>query len=83
VLHYLRRKEFGKAESTLLKALNQPNKLEVRLQCLLLADLTDVQAARSRQDESITSRGQADVLLEGKYDHANLTSSTDYNALRA
>jgi hypothetical protein len=70
--HYLRRKEFGKAESTLLNALNQPNKLKLRLQCLLLADLADVQAARSRQDESITNRGEADVLFEGKYDRANL-----------
>jgi tetratricopeptide (TPR) repeat protein len=72
VSHYLGRKELGKAESALLKALNAPNKLEVRLQCLLLSDLADVQAAQSRQDESITSRRQAVVLFEEKYGYAAL-----------
>jgi hypothetical protein len=45
---------------------------EVRLRCLLLSDLADVQAAQSRQDESITSRRQAVVLFEEKYGYAAL-----------
>ena len=45
---------------------------EVRLRCLLLSDLADVQAAQLRQDESITSRRQAVALFEEKYDYAAL-----------